>query len=161
MIQSTIHIAIDSQDLGCPLPATKPSKRILLVDDDKNLRDLVEVYLRCAGYRVDAAVDGEEAWRALSFSSYDLLITDQNMPRLNGLELVARMRAAGMTVPVILISGSHDLTVTIGRPDVALAAFLCKPFEFTEILDAAAHALRAVPTGASACPLAVKPSLAL
>ena len=76
-----------------PAPPARPP-RILVVDEDAGLRHLGCACLSNDGYNVDTAADGEAAWAALCSSSYDLLLTGQVMPRLRGLDLVARMRAA-------------------------------------------------------------------
>jgi DNA-binding NtrC family response regulator len=79
--------------------------RILLIDDEIGLwwnRNLAA--LTAAGYNVDTAEDGEAGWEALQITSYDLLITDNKMPKLWGLELIKRMRDHGMTLPIILAS---------------------------------------------------------
>jgi len=112
------------------------SWRILVVDDDENARYLDCAMLSHAGYTVDTAADGEEAWKMLLSIPYDLLLSDHNMPRLCGLALVARMRAAGMALPVIINSGCLELGEASNYLGLDLAAILHKPFEFTEVLDA-------------------------
>jgi len=111
-------------------------RRILLVDDDEDTRYLHCMMLSRAGYTVDTAADGEEAWKMLLSSSYDLLLSDHNMPRLCGLDLVGRMRGAGMTLPIIINSGCLGLGEASNHPRLNLAAVLHKPFKFTEVLDA-------------------------
>ena len=76
-------------------------------------------------------------------TSYDLILTDYNMPRLNGLNLVARMRAAGMTVPVIVVSGALELGETSDYPGLQLNAIVQKSFEFRNVLDAVMRVLPA------------------
>src|SRR6185436_5976774 len=81
---------------------THRPQRILVVDDDVGLRQLgTEVLIR-HGYQVDAAADHTAGWKALQARAYDLLITDRDMPRLSGLQLVKKLRAARMALPVIL-----------------------------------------------------------
>src|SRR5437870_4252624 len=80
--------------------------KVLVAEDDESTRYLLCRFLERAGYRVEAAADGEEAWNALLVSHYDLLLSDHNMPRLRGLDLVARLRAAGLNLPVIIDSAS-------------------------------------------------------
>lgn len=86
-------------------PVDASIRRILLVDDEIDLwwdRDLAA--LAAAGYDVDTAEDGEAGWEALQTNKYDLLITDNKMPKLRGLELIKRLRDHGMILPIILAS---------------------------------------------------------
>ena len=70
--------------------------RVLVVDDDESVRAVSVRVLQLAGYKVDTASDGEAGWEALRRDVFHLLITDNCMPRLSGLELIVRLRAAGM-----------------------------------------------------------------
>jgi DNA-binding NtrC family response regulator len=115
--------------------------RILAVDDDEDAQFLHGRVLGRAGYNVTAVGDGEEAWSALLTERFDLLLADQNMPRLCGLDLVARMRAAGITLPVIINSGCLELGEAAAYPHLDLAAVLQKSFRFTELLDTVRHIL--------------------
>src|SRR5262249_51365561 len=83
--------------------------RILLVGEDPTLSRLMSLFLHHAGYAVDTAADGEQGWVALKLKHYDLLMTDNDMPRLTGLELVRRLRETGMTLPIIVVSGSEEI----------------------------------------------------
>jgi DNA-binding response OmpR family regulator len=85
---------------------TNPPHRILLVDDDLYARELNAGALIRSGYKVDTAIDGADAWKALNDDSYDLLITDNKMPRVTGLDLIKKLRSEDMTLPVILASGT-------------------------------------------------------
>src|ERR1700728_686053 len=91
-----------------PPEKANPPCRILLVDDDSHLLELNAVALIRFGYDVDTAEDGAAAWQALHDIniSYDLLITDNKMPKVTGLELIKKMRSEEMTLPVILASGT-------------------------------------------------------
>jgi CheY-like chemotaxis protein len=111
-------------------------QKILVVDDDEDSRYVTRQRLLRIGYFVDEAADGEEAWEALLAVRYDLLLTDHNMPRLCGLDLVARMRAAGMRLPVILHSGWPGLKDSTDYPDLHLSAVIRKSSNFTEIQGA-------------------------
>lgn len=116
------------------LESTTFPSRILVVDDDAGVRDVLGKVLRHADYRVSCAVDGEAGWEALRADRFDVLITDHDMPRLTGLDLLRRVRAAPLDVPVILISGSMPWAETdllrLLPPGVALE----KPFSFAELL---------------------------
>jgi two-component system sensor histidine kinase and response regulator WspE len=81
-------------------------KRILVVDDSVTVREEERRFLEGYGYLVDSAVDGMDAWGALSLASYDLVITDLDMPRLNGLELLKTIRGSEKHrgLPLIIVS---------------------------------------------------------
>ena len=119
--------------------ATLPARRILVVDDDFFIRQLSAKALVRSGYKVDASEDGEAAWEALHANSYDLLITDNNMPKLSGVELIRKMRSASMALPVILVSG----TIPAEELNLQLAATLPKPFSGDELLETVSNVLRA------------------
>lgn len=125
------------------------ARHVLVVEDDEALRNLTAMALAKAGYEVDTAEDGEAGWDALNAAHYDLLVTDHDMPRLTGLQLVERLRLAGLAVPAIMVSGSHELGAVDDHPGLALEAVLHKPFPFTELI---AVARRAAPVAAEACP---------
>jgi DNA-binding response OmpR family regulator len=110
-----------------------PSHRILLVDDDIDIRLLSADLLFHSGYQVDTAGDGESGWEALQARNYDLLITDNKMPKVSGLELVKKLRSARMALPVILASGA--MPEELNRlPWLQLTATLWKPFTPDELL---------------------------
>jgi two-component system sensor histidine kinase and response regulator WspE len=77
-----------------------------VADDDVHIRDFSDWVLTANGYRADTAADGADAWKALRARSYDLLITDHNMPKVTGIELVRTLRSEQMTLPVVLMSGN-------------------------------------------------------
>lgn len=133
-------------------PAAEPevpgrTKRVLVVDDDMMSRRFVALMLAHAGYAVDTAEDGEQGWDALRSAHYDLLVTDNDMPHLTGLQLVERLRVGGSTLPVIIASGSVELGDAQDYPWLELAALLHKPFSFSDLIPAAR---RAAPTALDA-----------
>ena len=83
-----------------------PGERILFVDDEEQIRKLLSTWLTRHGYEVSVANDGWEALKAIRAKAPDLVITDVNMPNMNGLELTRRMRADHRTarIPVIMLS---------------------------------------------------------
>src|SRR5688572_5853988 len=85
---------------------TNSLRRILVVDDDPDIRQQSTEVLIHHGYHVDAAEDGAVAWDTLQVNGYDLVVTDHKMPKVTGVELVGMLRAARMALPVILISGA-------------------------------------------------------
>src|SRR5687768_12872274 len=90
--------------------------------------------LAASGYQVDTAEDGVAGWEALHGSSYDLLITDYNMPKVSGVELVKKLRSARMALPVVLVSGAIPTEELSRNPSLKLAAMLLKPFSAEELL---------------------------
>ena len=131
----------NSTTLYCGEPADaqalreiKPPHRILVLDDDSVIREISAKALTRSGYEVDAADDGAAGWEALHAKSYDLLITDNNMPKITGLELVRKLRSARMTVPVILASGVLPAEKPNEYPKLQLSATLQKPFTVDELV---------------------------
>ena len=112
------------------------SKRVLVLDDDADLLSLYAITLARAGCTIDTAADGEQGWAALCATEYDLLLTDNDMPHLTGLELVSRLRRAGMTLPVILASGSTFRHSDADSEWLGFAAVLHKPFTSGELVAA-------------------------
>ncbi len=101
---------------------TNRSHRILVVDEDGDLRQLYAEALAGLGYHIDTAEDGAAAWEALRANRYHLLITEHEMPHLTGVELVKMLRAARIDVPVVMAAGrlpTHELT---RNPSLQLAA---------------------------------------
>jgi len=84
----------------------RPPKRVLVVDDSMTVRAMEQKLLKNRGYDVDIAVNGAEGWNSLQVNTYDLLITDVDMPRMNGIELIEHLRAYAPTqkLPVIVVS---------------------------------------------------------
>lgn len=117
-----------------PQPQESPPYRILVVDDDDSLRQLNTEVLSQNGYAVDAAADGDIAWEILQANNYDLLITDQKMPRVCGVELLKKLRAARMVLPVIMATGTLPQAQFALYPWLQPAAVLLKPYTIPELL---------------------------
>jgi DNA-binding response OmpR family regulator len=129
-------------------PETNLPYRVLVVEDNIDIRRINAEVLQRAGYCVDTAEDGEAGWKALHAVTntpecYHLLITDCNMPRLSGLDLIKRLRAAHIELPVIMATATlpedEFLSQTRLKPD----ALLLKPYTISELLDAASEVLHA------------------
>ena len=110
------------------------SRRILVVEDDEDIRRLNAEVLSGSGYKVDAAADGAIAWDTLKINSYDLLVTDHQMPKATGLELLKKLRAARMALPVILVSGTIPTHELSRHPWLQIDATLLKPYTPDELL---------------------------
>ncbi|MES2423397.1 MAG: response regulator [Pseudomonadota bacterium] len=96
----------DSSDYAPALPGMPLPKRVLVVEDSFTVREVERKVLSAGGYVVDVTVDGVEGWNAVCTRSYDLVVTDIDMPRMNGLELLRRIRANEATrhLPVMIVS---------------------------------------------------------
>jgi DNA-binding response OmpR family regulator len=109
-------------------------KRILVVDDDEDIRRLNVEALAGSGYKVDAAADGAAAWDALQFNHYHLLVTDYNMPKMSGVDLLLKLHTARMSLPVILVSGTIPTDRLKRHPWLQIDATLLKPYTPEELL---------------------------
>ena len=107
--------------------------RILLVDDDPTLVDLLTKNLVQQNYAVDAATDGEQGWIYGSTYSYDLMILDWFLPQLDGISLCQRFRATGYANPIILLSSRHGSQNKIKGLDAGADDYICKPFDIEEL----------------------------
>jgi len=117
--------------------------RILVVEDDVDIRRLNTEVLIESGYKVDAAQDGAAAWSALQLFDYDLLITDNNMPTVTGVELIKKLRSEDMTLPVVLMSGTMPTEEISQHPWMQIQAMLLKPYSVAELLRTVKEVLRA------------------
>jgi DNA-binding response OmpR family regulator len=88
-----------------------------------------------AGYRVDVAEDGAAAWTALQLDQYALLITDQFLPKVPGLELLRKIHAAGMTLPIIMATGLLPVREFALHPFLKTVKILFKPYSFEKLLS--------------------------
>ncbi len=122
---------------------TNPPQRILVADDDEDIRRLNIDILTLSGYRVDAAEDGAVAWDNLQRNNYDLLITDNNMPKVSGFELLKKLRAGRMALPVIMASGTLPAEEFMQSPWLQPTATLLKPFTSDELLGTVRKVLHA------------------
>src|ERR1044071_9329620 len=109
------------------------AKRILVVDDDEIARQLNADMLSRYGYETQTAEDGAAAWEALQANGYDLLITDNNMPKVSGVELIRKLRSARMALPVVVASGAIPTEAMNSNSPLQLAALLLKPFTLDEL----------------------------
>lgn len=116
-------------------------ERILIVDDEKEIRDLVEIYLKGDGYETIQAGDGEEALEILKTEDVDLIILDIMMPKLNGIEACLRIRQE-REMPIIMLSAkSEDMDKILGL-NMGADDYLTKPFNPLELVARVKSQLR-------------------
>jgi DNA-binding response OmpR family regulator len=126
-----------------PLLDAIASAHILVVDDEPTICRLNAEVLIGAGYQVDVAGDGADAWEMLQSEGYDLLITDHGMRRMSGVELLLRLHASRRSLPTIMASGMMPTEELERYPWLQVGARLSKPYSITRLLGAVEEVLRA------------------
>lgn len=117
-----------------PHAAPRPlDTRVLVADDDDEFREALAEIITLEGWQVWQARNGEEALRSALELRPDVLVLDQRMPSLSGVEVVRRLRAEGSRVPVVFVTASHEIEELALSVDVR--CHLRKPFGFDELAD--------------------------
>ena len=124
-------------------PTRSARQRVLVVDDEASIRDLLSKTLALAEYDVDTAPDGTSALDRLRAVSYDLLIADLKMPGMDGLTLIRQAKRIKADLPVIIITGFSTESSAIEAVNLGVAGYLTKPFRVPQVLAAASKALGA------------------
>ncbi|MGD8623708.1 MAG: response regulator transcription factor [Anaerolineae bacterium] len=123
-----------------------PEARILVIDDEQSILDLVGAYLRQEGYRVDTALDGPSGLKAARAYPPDLVVLDWMLPGMDGLELLTRLRRES-DVYVILLTAKSEETDKIVGLSVGADDYLTKPFSPRELVARVKAALRRLHNG--------------
>jgi two-component system response regulator MprA len=108
--------------------------RILVVDDERAVRDALERALRLEGYEVSTAPDGQEALVSLARRSVDAIVLDVLMPVMDGLETCRALRRQGDATPVLLLTARHEVSDRVAGLDAGADDYLVKPFALEELL---------------------------
>ena len=119
------------------MPEERPASergRVLLVDDDRALRDAVARALRLDGYDVVTASDGHEALRQLANERSDVVVLDVAMPTVSGLDVCRRMRLAGDQTAVLMLTARDQVGDRVAGLDAGADDYLVKPFALDELL---------------------------
>jgi len=128
-----------------PAPADRTTgssrPRVLVVDDEASIRDLLAKTLALAEYDVDVASDGRTALERMRMYPYDLLIADLKMPGMDGLTVIREAKRYKADLPVIIITGFSTESSAIEAVNLGVAGYLTKPFRVPQVLSAAAKAL--------------------
>ncbi|WP_346841263.1 response regulator [Metapseudomonas otitidis] len=107
--------------------------RLLLVEDDPALGEGVRTGLRQEGYTIDWLQDGASALHALQSEEFDLVVLDLGLPRLDGIELLKRLRGGGATLPVLILTARDATEDRIAGLDAGADDYLVKPFDLNEL----------------------------
>jgi excisionase family DNA binding protein len=124
-----------------PATAGNGRPRVLVVDDEASIRDLLAKTLALAEYDVDVAPDGRSALERMRLYPYDLLIADLKMPGMDGLTVIREAKRYKADLPVIIITGFSTESSAIEAVNLGVAGYLTKPFRVPQVLAAAAKAL--------------------
>jgi len=108
--------------------------RVLLVEDDKELSALLDRLLTGEGYSVSIARDGQEGLHRGLVGEWDVLVVDRGLPAIEGLDLVARLRARGVFAPVLVLTARDTVADRVEGLDAGAEDYLGKPFEVEELL---------------------------
>ena len=115
--------------------------RILVVDDEVKMRRVLEMSLRNMGYEVSQAADGAEAMACFDEAPFDLVMTDLNMPRMDGMQLLRSLRERGEEVPVIVLTAFGSIETAVEAMKLGAADYIIRPFEMDTVELAVTRAL--------------------
>jgi two-component system response regulator PhoP len=107
--------------------------RILVVEDEANLRSQLEAQLRKAGYAVDSAADGEDGFHLGRENPFDLAVVDLGLPKLSGIEIIRRWRDAGRVFPVLILTARSRWQDKVEGLNAGADDYLVKPFQAEEL----------------------------
>ena len=108
--------------------------KILLAEDEVDLNNVVTRYLKKNGYSVDSVLDGEEALDYLEYSEYDLVILDIMMPKVDGFEVIKKLRDKGNHTSVLMLTARDSADDKVKGLDLGADDYIVKPFDFNELL---------------------------
>ena len=108
--------------------------RILVVEDEANIADYLVIGLREEGYAVEHVADGHAAWQRLKTEAWDLVLLDWSLPGLDGLELLRLLRQRDRHIPVLFLTARDQVQFRVLGLDRGADDYLCKPFDFEELL---------------------------
>ena len=112
----------------------KVNKRLLIVDDDKQIRELLAFDISQSGYLVDCATDGQEGLKKALENNYDLILLDVMMPKMNGYDVCHNIRIAKPDVPILMLTAKGTLEDKTEGFECGADDYLIKPFEIQEVL---------------------------
>ena len=140
---------LDSQRThsGGPAPSAPVARhgraRVLVVDDEASIRDLLSRTLALAEYEVDTAADASSALDRVRSVAYDVLVADLKIPGMDGLTLIRQVKRIRSELPVVIITGFSTESSAIEAVNLGVAGYLTKPFRVPQVLAAIAKALGA------------------
>ena len=116
--------------------------KVIVCDDKPHIRNLISDHLTQIGYEVRIAKDGQECLNEFANDMPDAMILDLKMPRVNGIEVIRALRKQNATMPILVLSGFHDLGHEVDSKELSLGVFAGKPFRLNEVTELLEKALR-------------------
>ena len=117
------------------VPTTSSPLRVLVVDDERRLTELLKLELDVEGYDVEVASDGATGLiQAKTSPTPDLIILDWNLPDFSGIDICQRIRAGGLTTPILMLTGHDEITDRVTALDAGVDDYLVKPFSLDELM---------------------------
>jgi two-component system, OmpR family, response regulator MprA len=120
--------------MASPVSSATPAARVLVVDDDPELREFLLGELAMEGYACEAAASGQSALQALRGQAWDLVLLDWGLPDFSGVEVCERLRATGVTTPVLMLTAHDEVVERVRALDAGADDYLTKPFSIAELL---------------------------
>lgn len=111
----------------------KPIGRVMVVDDEENIREVLSNYLQSMNYEVEAAEDGQEALSKYKKGNFDLIISDLLMPNIDGLELLKRIREVDNEVIFLMITGYPSIETAVEAIKKGAYDYITKPFHMEDV----------------------------
>ncbi|MCX7632104.1 MAG: response regulator [Turneriella sp.] len=115
--------------------------KILVTDDSETIRKLLDITLRGAGHNITLAADGNEALAKFREEVFDLIITDINMPGLNGIELIRAIRRENTNIPILVLTSEIEQTLRQQGTEAGANGWIIKPFKPPQFLEIVRHIL--------------------
>lgn len=110
-------------------------KKVLICDDEPQLRELIAARLCACGYAVVEASDGIECMRAIETSRPDVILLDLNMPRASGIDVLNKLAEGSAQIPIIVLSGAINSNETASVKNLRPEQFMAKPFAIRELVN--------------------------
>jgi two-component system response regulator MprA len=116
------------------MAASDPASRVLIAEDDRNVRESLILALGVEGYDVEAVNDGAQALDAVARREPDVIVLDIMMPNLDGLTACRRLRAGKCRTPILMLTARHEVSDRVSGLDAGADDYLAKPFSLDELL---------------------------
>ena len=132
----------------------EPKKKVLIIEDEKNIVDILRFNLQRSGYEAIGAYDGEEGLRMAQEGNPDLILLDVMLPKLNGFDVCRRLREMGSNVPVIILTAREEESDKVLGLEIGADDYITKPFSIRELVARVGANIRRTAMAAPAAPAA-------